>query len=211
MTRLLVIRHGQSQTNVDGIFAGKTDSALSELGQRQAETTAAYIVSHYRVDKVYASGLRRAYATGKAVADRLGLAVHIRGELEEIDGGAWECVPFAELTERTAYQVWLTDVGNAVCDGGESVARLQKRVVDAVLEIAEENPGKTVVIATHATPVRALQCWCEGKSLAQMREVPWTANASVTEIIYENGALQPVMIGYDRHLGGMVSRLPAEC
>lgn len=211
MTKLLFIRHGQSESNLAGSFTGSTDVALTDMGLRQAEATAEYIVSTYAVDGVYASDLQRAFNTGKAVADRLGLEVHPHQGLREIFAGEWEGKSFLYLLEaypETFAGVWRHDVGNAACDGGESVAQLRERVSAAVREIAEANPGKTLVIATHATPIRCMECICQGKSLAEMQFVPWVTNASVTEIHYENGIFTEVISSYDKHLEGMISALP---
>lgn len=211
MTRLLIIRHGNSLANAQGVFAGATDSPLTELGHLQAEKTAEHIARSYSVDAVYASDLRRAFDTGKAVADRFGLTVNPTKAMREIFAGTWEGQSFDALDLLPGYHIWKRDIGNAACDGGESVAQLQKRVVAEVKRIARENPGKTVVIATHATPVRALQCFCEGKTLDQMKDIPWVSNASVTELSYEDGVFTPVSIGYDAHLKGVQSALPANC
>ena len=211
MTKLLIVRHGNSMANTQGVFAGSTDSPLTELGHAQARQTARYIADHYAVDAVYASDLQRAFDTGKAVAELFDLPVIPTQKMREIYAGEWEGKPFDVLDLRQSYWVWKTDIGNAVCDGGESVAQLQKRIVAEVTRIARENPGKTVVIATHATPVRVLQCFCEGKELSQMKDVPWVSNASVTELCYEDEKFALVRVGYDAHLKGMHSALPANC
>ena len=212
MTKLLFIRHGQSESNLAGSFTGSTDVALTDMGLRQAEATAEYIVSTYAVDGVYASDLQRAFNTGKAVADRLGLEVHPHQGLREIFAGEWEGKAFTYLLEaypETFAKTWRYDVGNAVCDGGESVAQLRERVSAAVREIAEANPGKTLVIATHATPIRCMECFCQGKPLSYMKDIPWVTNASVTEIHYEDGVFTEIVSSYNQHLTGMVSTLPA--
>lgn len=208
MTTLLIIRHGQSVSNIKGVFTGNLDLALTEQGLQQAQITADYIIDNFKVDAVYTSDLCRARETGKAVADRLGLEVHTDRRLREIYAGQWEGRSFNDLMEQFAsYTVWRTDIGKCVTDGGESVAQLSARVLEAFTQIAMDNDGKTVVIATHATPIRALQCHCEGKTLAQMKDVPWVTNASVTTVIYENGKLRLEEVCHDSHLGAMVSRL----
>lgn len=212
MTRLLFIRHGQSESNLSGAFTGHTNVALTELGRRQAEAAANYVVSHYAVDAVYASDLQRAFNTGKAVADKLGLTVQPHKGLREIFAGQWEGMAFTYLLAaypETYAGTWRNDIGNSTCDGGESVAQLQQRVSAAAKEIADANHGKTVVIATHATPIRTMECLCQGKSLSQMKDIPWVSNASVTEIHYENGIFTEVISSYDKHLGDMVSTLPS--
>ena len=210
MTKLLIIRHGQSEANLQGIFVGHTDSPLSDLGKRQAEATADYIVNTFHVDAVYASDLERAFVTGKAVADRLGLTVTpVRG-MREIFAGDWETVKFDTLSTEYGepYQLWLRNIGLAQATNGESIARLQERVVAALRAIGEENHSKTVVVATHATPIRTFMHHCSGLPLDEMKNTPWVSNASVTVAEYENGAFTIVTPGYDAHLGEMRTALP---
>ena len=140
MTRLLFIRHGQSEFNLSRRFAGNTDAALTDLGLLQAAATADYIASAYTVDAVYASDLQRAFCTGKAVADRLGLPVRPHKGLREIFAGEWEGQRFDHLEAaypETFAGLWRKDIGNSVCDGGESVAQLMQRILATVREIAE--------------------------------------------------------------------------
>ena len=145
-TTLLLVRHGQSEANLAGVYVGQTESPLSELGKKQAEKTAEYLAEHYRIDKIYASDLGRAYATGKAVGDKLGLEVQTDKNLREINAGKWEGVPFEQLIQDdAAYKVWMTDIGSAACPDGETVAELQERFVAEVRRIAAENPGLSLI------------------------------------------------------------------
>lgn len=210
MTTMLVIRHGQSISNLKGVFTGNLDLALTEQGYEQAQITAQYIADNFTVDKVYASDLSRAFDTGNAVAKLFGLTVQPDRRLREIYAGTWEGRTFNELTDKFPnYTVFRTDIGNCVTDGGESVAQLSHRVLDAFQDIGEENDGKTVVIATHATPIRALQCHCEDKPVAEMKDIPWVTNASITIVTYENGFLRLKEACLDSHLGQIVSRFPS--
>ena len=130
MTKLLIIRHGQSEANLQGVFVGHTNSPLSDLGKRQAEATAEYIVSNFHVDAVYSSDLERAVYTGKAVADRLGITVTTRKGMREIFAGDWETVKFDTLSTEYGepYQLWLRDIGLAHPTNGESTAQLQGQI-----------------------------------------------------------------------------------
>lgn len=210
MTTLLVIRHGQSVSNIQGVFTGNLDLELTQQGLTQAAMTAEYIVQNFKVDAVYASDLCRAANTGKAVADRLGLPVHTDRRLREIYAGEWEGKSFDYLSANYPnYMIFRTDIGNCVTDGGETVAQLSDRVLEAFEQIARENDGKTVVIATHATPIRALQCRCEGKPVSEMKDVPWVTNASVSTILYDSGTFRLQERCHDSHLGDIVSRFPS--
>lgn len=209
-TRLLLIRHGQSEANLQGIYAGHSDADLTQLGEQQAVLTAEYIVKNFDVDGIYASDLKRAYSTGRAVADRTGLDVHSIRELREIFAGNWEGVPFEVLQKEyeTEYACWINDIGNCRCTGGESVAELKERILSALTKIAQENAGKTIVIATHATPIRAMQCYWSNLELDAMKDIPWVSNASVTEVVYEDGRWELCEIGHDTHLKDLKTVLP---
>lgn len=211
MTTLLLIRHGESEANRQGIFAGHLDVPLQNTGLRQAQTTAQYIVKNYKVDRVYASDLKRAFDTGKCVADLIGVAPVPNKNLREISAGKWDGCKFDDLVNnfKDDYHIWLTDIGNCRCTGGESVAELSKRVMSALTDIAQNNPDKTVIVATHATPIRAVQCLLSGLSLDSMKDVPWVTNASVTEISYDNGEWHLIKAGEDTHLKELKTELPA--
>lgn len=211
MTTLLLIRHGQSQANLTRCFAGHLDAPLTQLGRQQAACTAEFIVRSYPVDAVYASDLLRAYDTGMAVARLVNLPVLPDADLREIEAGRWEGVPFAELEQayREDYGVWLRDIGNSRPTGGESVAELAKRFDGALRRIAGENPGKTVVVATHATPIRTVQWKLSGEPLSYMAQIPWVSNASVTELFYKDGAFRLGRVAQDAHLAELKTSLPA--
>ena len=211
MTTLLFIRHGESQANRQKIFAGHMNADLTEVGMAQAEKAAEYIADHYKVDAVYASDLMRAYKTGKAAADRLGLPITSTEQLREIRAGEWDGKLFDTIPNLFPddFALWMSDIGNSKCTGGESVRQLGERIVAAVTEIAKSNDGKTVLIATHATPIRVTQCLLGGHTLDEMKNIPWVSNCSVTEIHYLDGKWELVKIGYDKHLADLKTVLPA--
>ncbi len=210
MTTLLLIRHGQSEANLTHVFAGHLDAALTELGCQQAQRTADFIAGKYAVDGVYGSDLQRAFETGRALAQKLGLPILPEPGLREIEAGRWEGVPFETLQQVYAgdYGLWLSDIGNARPTGGESVEELARRVEGALRRIAQENPGKTIAVATHATPIRAMQWHLSGRPLSHMKQIPWVSNASVTELFFENGAFRLGNVAQDSHLQELRTRLP---
>ena len=212
MTTLLLIRHGQSTANRDGIYVGQTDALLSPEGEIQAAVTAAFIAGKYQVDHVYASDLKRAYRTGEAVAQVFSLPVKTDERLREIFSGAWEGVPYAvlEVTCAQDRHIWHRDIGNCRVTQGESVRELAARVMEGLTEIAKKHDGQTVVIATHATPIRAMQCLMSGLTMDEMHTVPWASNASVTEVQYDAGAWRVTAASQDRHLGAWHSEALAK-
>ena len=211
MTKILMVRHGQSEANNLEVFAGNYDIPLTELGEKQAQCTADFIAENYSVDKVYSSDLKRAFKTAEYIAEKFGLQVIPEKNFREIFAGKWEAVKFDTLATEYAedWKIWRNDNGNSRCTGGESVKELAKRVCSALEKVAVENEGKTVAIGTHATPVRAAQSVFGGFSFDEMKNIPWASNASVTELVYENGVFTVVEASIDGHLSGLKSQLPA--
>lgn len=210
MTTFLLIRHGESEANLKRFFAGQCDVPLTPLGHQQAQCTAAFIAANYHVDAVYASDLQRAYDTGAHIASCFGLPVHSEPGLREIFAGQWQEMTFdlLETVHADSFGRWRENFGNAACPDGESIVQVAQRVYDTICRIAEENPGKTVAIATHATPIRTLQWRAAQLPLSEMKNVTWVSNASVSELRWENGVLTPVRISQDAHLTDMQTRFP---
>ena len=202
MTTVLMVRHGESEANRNNVFAGSFDADLQDRGVEQAGKTAEFIAKNYKVDKIYASDLKRAFKTGKAVADLLSMDIVPDCRLREISAGKWEGMKFDDIAREypEEYIVWRTDLGNARCPEGESTRELGERILAALTEIAEQNDGNTVVIATHATPVRAMQSHCTYGDFGRMKDVKWVSNASVSEFFFENGKFTCGKISQDEHL-----------
>lgn len=210
MTTLLLVRHGESEANRRKFFAGQKDVPLLPRGEEQAALTAKYISETYNVSAVYASDLCRAYKTGEIISEALKVPLKAHAGLREVYAGEWQGKTFDLLNRDYAqsYSVWCKDIGNCRCTGGESIRELARRVLAACTEIALAHEGETVVIATHATPIRALGCICSGRDMDEMKYVPWVSNASVTEITYDNGKWSVLRESIDAHLSGLKSVLP---
>ena len=209
MTRLYFIRHGQSVANVTHRFAGHSDFPLTELGEKQARCTAE-AVKDIPFTAVYASDLSRASATGAPVAEQRGLALRLRQDLREIYAGDWEGRTFEELDENDDFRLWKRQIGVSRCTNGESVRQLQERVRAAVESIVAAHPGQTVCIATHATPIRVMECCWTGTPLERIHTIPWVSNASITVAEYdENMVGRLILRDAHDHLGALSSELPS--
>ena len=210
-TTLIIVRHGESEANGSKRFAGHLDIPLSAKGFKQAELTAGYIKENYHVDAVYASDLQRAYHTALPIAEAFDLEVTKTEQLREVFAGHWQGQSFDVLETQYAqsYWTWRNDIGNGHPEGGESVAEVFQRVWDAVSEIVQKEDGKTVVIATHATPIRALLCRVAGWELAKMKDIGWVSNSSVSIVRVEDGKWSLEEKSYDAHLADIKSYFPA--
>ena len=211
MVTIILERHGQSEGNSFKLFTGHKNVNLTELGLKQVERTAEYIAENYKVDRIYSSDLKRAVVTAKFVSDKTGIEIIENEKLRELYAGKWDGTCFDEIEKNYAddWKIWREDVGNSRCTGGESVKELGERFLGALTKIAEENDGKTVVVATHATPIRVTQCLLGGKTLDDMKNIPWGSNASLTILEYDKGNWTIVKQSFDEHLGDLLTNLPA--
>lgn len=203
MTTLYFIRHGESVSNLSTQFAGSLDMPLTEKGRTQAAITAAFL-RDVPFTAVYASDLKRAYDTGLAVADMHNIPIFATEQLREIYAGDWEGRQYNELEANfsDSYDVWRHQIGLAVCPHGESVAQLQKRIRACIENIVQCHPNETICIATHATPIRVMECVWTNTPLTQMHTIPWVSNASVTVAEYtDDGVGRLVERDLYNHLG----------
>ncbi len=209
MTKLILVRHGFSAANEMRRFAGHFDVELTEIGHEQAKRCADALKDE-KIDAIYASDLRRAYDTARPIAAALNLPVLPKKELREIFAGEWEGKLFDDLLTEypEAYGLWKNDIGRAVCTGGESVKQLSDRILGAIAAIAEDHDGESVLIATHATPIRAVCTASVGLPAEEMAWFHWVVNASINVFEYENGRFTAVSLNQKKHLEGLETKLP---
>ena len=205
-TILYMVRHGESEANKRDAYLGHYDLPLTETGRKQAQMAADYVQS-LGADAIYASDLSRARNTAFATAKRLGLPVKAAPQLREMYMGAWEDMTFDRV--RSGYgelfRIWGSDFENGITPGGETVKELEARVLAAMTKIAEENPGKRVLVFSHGTPIRAMAAHGMGKPVGS---IPWPSNASVTALAYADGRFTCEEYSRDDFMGELVTRLP---
>ena len=209
-TTILLIRHGQSEGNVLGLFTGHSGYPLTELGHRQAELTAQYIYKNYTVDAVYSSDLPRAFQTAEHTARTFGLPIVTDCRLREINAGKWENIPFADLSSQfpEAYAIWRQDLIRFCADGGESVLDVANRAVDALHAIAVANLGKCVAVVAHATTIRTALWKISGKPESTMQELSWGGNCAISVLSFSDNKLEIKTVNFTNHLDGFESVLP---
>lgn len=210
MAKILIVRHGNSLSNVDKTFTGHLDALLSDVGLEQALKVSEYLFNNYKIDKIYSSDLSRAVDTIKPLADMMNLEIIKEKDLREIYGGKWEGVKFLDLPELFPedFKVWQESPGLACPTGGESYRQAQERALAVISRIAKENPKKTVVVATHGGLIRAVECHALSVPLEEMSKVPFVVNASVSEYIVEDGKFQLLRTNLSDFLGDLQTAMP---
>ncbi|HEX3061855.1 MAG TPA: histidine phosphatase family protein [Usitatibacter sp.] len=150
MTRLIVVRHGQTRWNVAAIIQGQGDSELTEEGIAQAEAIAERLARE-RCDALISSDLGRAHETAKRIAARNGHPIVLDPRLRERAFGVGEGMTYEEVDRAYPGAFARTrDVDpDFVIPGGESRRQFHERVRAAFEAIAREHEGKSVVVVTH--------------------------------------------------------------
>ena len=207
MTVMYLVRHGQSEGNVRGGFAGRVDYALSEKGVRQARITADFL-RDVHLDAVCASPLRRAQATAAPIAADRGLAVETRAGLIEFDFGDWEGLALDELNARfpDAVPTWKYRLCDVACPHGERMADCFARAEAEFAALARAYAGRDVCVVTHGAFLKCLLCALHGLPLEKIDCVPWADNASVTKVVIGEGGVPVIEYeNYSAHMGDLVT------
>ncbi len=176
MTRVYLIRHGETDWNRDEICMGQMDIPLNERGRRQAERTAERLAPE-RLDVIYSSDLSRAVETAQIIARRQPHPPEIvrRRDLRELHYGHWQGYRFEDLRERFP-EAFREDAPRHADplrfrpEGGESVQQLYERAVRAFREILAGHPGGTVAIVAHGGPIRHIVEWVLQRGAPRFRD-----------------------------------------
>lgn len=160
-TTLVLVRHGVTAHTTGRRFSGGLggdNPPLSDEGRSQVQETGRWLAElGDRLDAVIVSPVRRTRETGDLIAGELGLDVVEEPGFAEMDFGSWDGKSFAEVAaeDKAGMETWFGDLG-AAPHGGESFQRVQDRVLGGLNRVLEEHAGRTVVVASHVTPIKTL-------------------------------------------------------
>ena len=202
-TRLLLVRHGETDSNVEGRTQGRRDVPLNDHGRRQAAALAE-MLHGYEPSALYSSPATRARETADAVAAALGLVVVVDERLAELDQGELDGLTREELRERAPdfLRRWMTeDPATLRMPGGESMGDAQRRMVAVVVAIVEAHPEGTVVLVSHNLALHALLCHALGVPLATFRRFRHDLASLTVVEVHGGGEFAVVTLNEQCHLG----------
>ncbi len=173
MKKVLYVRHGQSETNLRGVFAGgKDDTPLTDLGREQARAAGGELLAE-KIDRIICSPLSRTYETAQIIADAVGFDVaKIKQDdrLQEYDIGSGNGMPIAGMT--SAKMVSIPDA--------EDPGAFAQRVKSALRDISKLKG--TTVIAGHAGVGRVIECLRTNRNPAEFYDIPGYPNGHAIEL-----------------------------
>lgn len=200
MTRLIIVRHGQTIWNLERKYQGHSDIALTEKGLKQAEAVAVRLAAE-PVDAVYASDLSRAFKTAECIAAKHNLKVGLVPALREIKFGDWEGLTYEEITVRwpgLLGKLWSTP-DELEIPGGESFHQLKARAYDAVTKIVAAHPEQTVAIVAHGGTIGTILCAMLNIHLNHVWSIRQD-NTAVNIVEYYEGRPTICLLNCIRHL-----------
>ncbi len=210
-TELLLVRHGESEWNRLGRYAGQRDVPLSDRGKQQAQRLAERLASE-PLAAIYTSPLQRARDTASAIAERQCVPITLEHRLAEIHHGLWEGLTAAQVGTQfpVEYALWRTQPHRAVMPQGESLVDVAQRAGQALTEVLRRYPSGKIVLCSHDAVLRVVLLAALGLTLEHFWKWHF-ANASLTVLTADEngGALACRLAGLNAtaHLEGVHSEM----
>jgi broad specificity phosphatase PhoE len=182
--RFCLVRHGQTDWNLEGRFQGQSDTPLNQNGREEAKLLAEKL-SGQSFEAIFSSDLRRAKETAIIIGKALGMSVTLEPRLREINQGEWEG-QFVEDIRARNEENWdrrTIDPANFHPPGGESVTEVAKRTQAAMDDIDHQYPAGSVLIISHGLALATIICRVNGILLGEaFRHIP--DNAIPTWVVW---------------------------
>jgi broad specificity phosphatase PhoE len=163
MTVFHLLRHGERAEA--RVCAGRMPGiGLTDRGQAEIAAVAERLARE-KIAAVYSSPLQRTRESAEIVAARLGLGIEFRDDLIELDFGEWTGATFDAIRADPRWPAWRTHRSIARIPGGESMRQVQRRIVEALMELGERHPDATVAVVSHGDVIRSALLFALGMPL----------------------------------------------
>jgi glucosyl-3-phosphoglycerate phosphatase len=211
-SRLVLVRHGETDWNATGRWQGHGGGGLSARGQEQARVTAEWLAATQGpITRIARSDLRRVAETSAPLERRLDVPVRVDQRLRELDCGSWSGLTAAEIRvhDPGRFAAWQAGADLAP-GGGERVAEMQERATAALAECLAEPGAVTTVVVTHGGPIRVGVAGLLGRTVTRLDEAwPPVPNCSVTVLVDGDGSPSVERYGDVAHLDALANEPPA--
>ncbi len=183
-TRIIAIRHGETDWNVDSRVQGHLDIPLNETGRWQASRVA-QALSGESISAIYASDLLRAWDTARAISEATGRVLQAHTGLRERGFGVLQGKTHAEIETHWPEQSlrWRQRDPHWAPHGGESLVAVRERITRSASELAVRHPGEQIVLVAHGGVLDALYRVATGHDLQAPRT--WSlGNAAINRLLW---------------------------
>jgi len=156
MTRLYLVRHGETEWNKVSKIQGRTDTQLSSHGVEQAKKLAERL-SEEDINVIYSSSLQRALKTARIIAEHKSCSIYESEAYHEIRLGPWEGMTMNEIQEKYGEHLvtYRDNPANFKLPGAETFEQLSERTYRAIQEIVARHSGSNILLVSHGTAIKA--------------------------------------------------------
>lgn len=193
MTRVYLVRHGETEWNANSKVQGTLDTDLNEIGLQQAVLVAKKLAGE-NISAVYSSSLKRAKITAKKIAEACNLEVNELHDFREICLGPWQGLTIQEINEKYAdhFKVYRESPSDFNMPGAETFLQVTERFCNAMNQIVAANPERNIVIVSHGAAIKAAMITTLGMELRHYNKFR-IDNASLSILDFS-----------DKHNGGVI-------
>ena len=198
-TTIILIRHGQTDWNLEGRWQGSTDIPLNATGKAQARALAARLVS-WPIENIYSSDLKRAAETARTLADSLNIEPVFDPGWRERDMGELEGLTKEEVQAKHPHLVLPRTFIEA--KEGETYAVFKRRIVKAFQRIMDNHEGQTTAVISHSASLRVLVSYV--LEIPDRIFAPFSlgGNTGLSRIVIEDGRAQLTLLNDTSHIEG---------
>jgi len=177
LTTLHLIRHGQTDWNLERRIQGQTDSTLSDDGRAQAASIANELSSH-PFAAAYSSSSVRARDTATAILRHHAIELQLRDEMREILLGAWEGRLYQDVKEQDPinHGYFAEDPSRFALDGAETFYQVQARAMALVNDLVQQHPGEQVLLVSHGIWIKTILTHIEQRPMKNFWRPPQMEN-----------------------------------
>ncbi|MFA5820749.1 MAG: histidine phosphatase family protein [Candidatus Gracilibacteria bacterium] len=199
--KLILVRHGQTVANLEGLTQGWFESKLTALGRKEARALAKKL-KNKKLDVIYASDYSRAIDTAKAILKfHKGLRLKTDKRIRERNLGIYEGIKMSDLGFDVLHPPLRPPKG-------ETFAQMSKRVMEFIREIAKKYEDETVLLATHAGPIYVLLAKATGMDFLSLKRRLLCPNCCVHRFEVDGrGKVKKMRVNEVRHVGSALASL----
>lgn len=180
VTKILLIRHGETEWNREIRIQGNKNSPLTDKGIKQAHD-AEEKLNKIDIDAVYSSPLERAFKTAEIIVKNRNQKIIKRDNLREINFGPWEGKTKKEIksSDPCEYYNFINKPDQFSLNGAETCFDVQKRIVSEINNIFENNTGKTILVVSHGISILTAALYFSGQSLSDLNSSYTLSNGEI--------------------------------
>ena len=187
MSRVYLVRHGQTAWNVGEIFRGRADIPLDETGKREVHL-AGETLRDETLHAVYSSPLSRSMETAENIAKFHDISVTPLDAIVDISYGEWEGLGNQEVQQKypKLHALWLSEPHKVLFPGGESLDEVRSRTMAALEELLVKHQDENFALVAHRVPNKVICCALLGLDNSHFWRIQQDT-ASTNLFVYRNG------------------------